>query len=335
MQVQRVQFNTSLTQTLGVNINQRARKKKVAFKGNKQNDTFIKSNEDWVCLRDLLNQDRWLYRTNISKRESNIIKRAIPVFNEQHFTFEDYQNLTPKEKLIIRMINKIGTNDYSHSYKDLSIQKYAQRLLKLAQESKNHLDSKYPNGYKLVSIGNSLAPLTETMQLLGADTVTLPFSIQILENVFPFENQCFNKHTLYKVEDWKNYFKFHGIEQEFSKNTGKTLLFTDYVCEGRTKKAIKRILEGLNFDMTKTEFLYEGNLFPRKVICPDFDLSDALDHSELKQFSLKNSPKDVKWNIDVIKHPEYIAEQPEKLAAKLLRFALYDLLAEKKLKMFI
>ena len=33
------------------------------------------------------------------------------------------------------------------------------------------------------------------------------------------------------------YFKFHGIEQEFSKNTGKTLLFTDYVCEGRTKKA--------------------------------------------------------------------------------------------------
>ena len=36
MQVQRVQFNTSLTQTLGVNINQRAREKKVAFKGNKQ-----------------------------------------------------------------------------------------------------------------------------------------------------------------------------------------------------------------------------------------------------------------------------------------------------------
>jgi len=57
MQVLRVQFNTSLTQTLGVNINQRAREKKVAFKGNKQNDTFIKSNEDWVSLRDLLNQD--------------------------------------------------------------------------------------------------------------------------------------------------------------------------------------------------------------------------------------------------------------------------------------
>ena len=45
MQVQRVQFNTSLTQTLGVNINQRAREKKVAFKGNKQNDTFIKSGQ--------------------------------------------------------------------------------------------------------------------------------------------------------------------------------------------------------------------------------------------------------------------------------------------------
>lgn len=214
----------------------------------------------------------------------------------------------------------------------MSIQKYAERLLELAKESKNHLDSKYPNGYKLVSIGNSIAPLTETMQLLGADTVTLPFSIQIIDNIFPFErvtglwSPYISKKLSYKVEDWENYFKYHGIERDFSKNTGKTLLFTDYVCEGKTKKKIKRILEGLNFDMAKTEFLYEGNLLPRKVICPDFGLSDALDHSELKKFALKISPKEVMRHSDTIRHPEYIAEQPEKLAAKLFRFALYELL---------
>lgn len=309
----------------------------ICFSGNRQqNDNFIKSGEDWVGLRDLLKQDKWLYHIGISKREGDIIKSALPVFNEQHFTFEDYQNLTPKEKLTVRMINKIGTNDYSYSGKDLSIQKFAERLLKLAQASKNHLDSKYPNGYKLVSIGNSLAPLTETMQLLGADTVTLPFSIQILDNIFPFDNVAerqmnpyFGEHFSYKVEDWEKYFKFHGIERDFSKNTGKTLLFTDYVCNGNTKKTIKRILEGLNFDMAKTEFLYEGNLFPPKVICRDFNLSDSLDHSELKKFALKISPKDVMWNIDVIKHPEYIAGEPEKLAAKLLRFSLYELLSHK------
>ena len=77
MQIQRVQFNTSLTQTLWVNINQRAREKKVAFKGNEQKDTFIKSNEDWVSLRDLLNQDRWLYRTNISKVKVRAVKMQI------------------------------------------------------------------------------------------------------------------------------------------------------------------------------------------------------------------------------------------------------------------
>lgn len=90
-------------------------KTNICFSGNKQqNDTFIRSCEDWVALRDFLNQDQWLYHIGISKRESNTIERALPVFNKQHFTFEDYQNLTPKEKLIIRMINRIGAMIIQH-----------------------------------------------------------------------------------------------------------------------------------------------------------------------------------------------------------------------------
>ena len=45
MQVQRVQFNTSPTPTLGVNTNRRAGEKKFAFKGRKQN---------WENLKTLL-----------------------------------------------------------------------------------------------------------------------------------------------------------------------------------------------------------------------------------------------------------------------------------------
>ncbi len=241
------------------------------------------------------------------------------------------------------IFNRKGNRKSYYYKRDLSIEKDAERVLSLAKSAKKYLDEKYKNGYKLVSVGNSHAPITETMKLLGCDTYTIPFSTSAFDCKtydYPYKRAVYKRtkvsnvtlYISYKTEDWRKFFEYHGINADFSEKTGKTLLFTDYISEGNTKKVIEQILNHLGFDKSKTEFLSSEELFEiyenvNKIM--DFNLDYSLYSGEMKKYSLKTSPKEVKFLTDTIIHPEYIENLPEKLPGKLFRFALYELLHKK------
>ena len=181
-------------------------------------------------------------------------------------------------------------------------------------------------------MGNSLAPITETMSLIGADTLTLPFSANVLYgDEFPYQcrkiDYCVFKYIDYQQKDWERYFNYHGLEKDYSLKTGKTLLFTDYIASGRTKEIFTNILLNLGFDMKKTKFLPYGRLLPNdRVIRRDMDLDFALDMAELKKYATKISLKEASSKTDAYKHPEYIMNSGETLKSKLLKFAIFELL---------
>lgn len=293
--------------------------------------------ENWIALRDALSQS-YRYKLN----EDVILKTGyLPAFNKAHFEYSDYKNLSPKEKLIINILNKKGNDDcdWSTARGDISIKKDAERILEVASDIKKHLDDKYKNGYKLVGIGRSPAVIVDTMQLLGADTVTLPFSRQQIEycnsRVFPYEHFVPSSASYYEhfekcsAKDWEDYFKYYGVSKDFPQNTGKTLIFTDYVCDGWTKKYIESILVGIGFDKNY-EFIETFQLLPPDTESKrDYLLSNCFDYSVFKDYAKMGSPKQHLREIDIIKHPEYIPSLPETFKSKLFRCALYYLMAKK------
>ena len=236
------------------------------------------------------------------------------------------------------LINKRA--DLSYYYdgrKDLSIKKDAERIFEYASKTKEYLDNKYKNGYRLVGIGNSPAPIVETMQLLGADAVTLPFSKNMIElsccRNFPYErwvpNEYYGTWEKCSVKDWEDYFRFYGVDKDFCKKTGKSLIFTDYVCEGYTEKYLVSILEGIGFDRNY-EFIATDMLLPSSVgFRFGYAFSRSLDYSVFKDYARMKSPKKCLREIDIIKHPEYIPSLPESFQSKLFLCAIYDLLEKK------
>lgn len=315
--------------------------KNIKFSGND-----CHSKENWIVLKNELTKPD---RLDWNGEDIVIKTNFISAFNNPHFEYSDYKNLSLKEKLIISRLNKKGANqsDLFDKRKDLSIKKDAQRIFDYAAKTKEFFDNKYKNGYKLVGIGNSPAPIVETMQLLGADTVTLPFSrIQIEASPdsrdFPYEhwvsegdggelfsNSYYGHWEKCKAEDWDDYFKYYGIDKDFTRNTGKALIFTDYVCDGWTKKYIEAILEGLGFDKNYEFIETEQLLPPHSGFKMDYSLFRCLDAASFKKYTKMESPAHYFRKVDILKHPEYIPSLPERLRFKLFRCALYDLLALK------
>ena len=301
--------------------------------------------ESWIALRDLITSS-----DNYYFNERELLKTGyLPTFNKARFEYSDYKNLSAKEKLIIDIINKKCANleDSFSNRKDVSIKKDAERILEVASKIKEYFDCKYKNGYKLVGIGNSPAPIVETMQLLGADASTLPFSRAQIEDSpvsrdFPYEhwvpevdggelfsNSYYGHFEKCSAKDWEEYFCFYGIDKDFQQRTGKTLIFTDYVADGWTKKYFESILEGLRFGKNY-EFIETLSLLPYGVnLHLNYNLFRCLDGSSFKDYAKMESPKQYIRKIDIIKHPEYIPSLPEKLKSKLFRCALYDLMTKK------
>ncbi len=304
------------------------------------------SSEDWEILRSVLAQP---HRYGL---DADVLLKTncLPTLNKDHFEYSDYKTLSPKEKLIIGILNKKRADLSSNldGRKDLSIKKDAERIFEYASKTKEYLDNKYKNGYRLVGIGNSPAPIVETMQLLGADAITLPFSrIQIeyspVSRDFPYEhwvpegdggnlfpNSYYGHFEKGSAKDWEEYFRFYGVDKDFTQNTGKTLIFSDYVCDGWTKKYIEAILEGIGFDKNY-EFIRTERLLPSNINSNcDFNMDTCLDHSAFKNYAKMESVGRVIRKTDVLKHPEYIMSLPENLKSKLFRYALFDLLEKKK-----
>lgn len=320
---------------LQINYNNYNNYKNIQFCGGKG----YYSTEKWEALRDILVRPH----THGIEGET-ILKNYIPSFDKVHFEYSDYKLLSPKEKLIIGILNKKRANlknnwDYRN---DQSIKKDAQRIFELASNIKEFFDDKYKNGYKLVGIGSSPAPIVETMHLLGADAVTLPFSKSMIidrngnfpyERLIPWYNFFTQSHssTLKKcsAKDWEEYFAYYGIVKDFCKKTEKSLIFTDYVCDGSTQIYLESILKGIGFDKNY-EFIRTENLLPPdiKYSC-DYNLGRCLDSSVFKPYAKMESPKRYSREIDIIKHPEYIPSLPETFMSKLFRCALYDLMAKK------
>ena len=273
-------------------------------------------------------------------------KNILPTFNKITFTYQDYLNLSPEEKRIIGILNEMGSDTVAYDCcKDISIKKDAERIFRIAVKTKEKLDREYRNGYKLVGVGNSPSALVETMHdLLGADAVTLPFSIRILTDFeFPFEymeKNILGEYRKFTAGDWENYLKFFGIDKNLTKRTGKTLIFTDFVSEGNTRYCIESLLRGLRFDKD-TKFTEIFDLMPCKigdaengVLLPDdnIDLHRYIEGFGLKRYAKKPGIRYYFNYENIIKNPEYYISrtEPESLKFKLFRCALYDLVSKKK-----
>lgn len=291
--------------------------------------------ENWTALRKVLTQPCKYGLNTDGLLETN----SVPALKKAHFEYSDYESLSQKEKLIINILNKKRaelSNDWDGRI-DLSIKKDAERILELASKTKEYFDNKYKNGYRLVGIGNSPAPIVETMQILGADAVTLPFSKAQIEAslcyAFPYEHFVplghGGKWEKCSAKDWEEYFRFYGVDKDFSKDTGKALIFTDYICEGWTRKYLETILKGIGFDKNY-EFIETAQLLPPDIQSDcGFDLDRCLDISAFKGYAKMISPKLYMKRIDILKHPEFIPSLPENLKSKLFRCALYDLIGKK------
>ncbi|MCQ2743270.1 MAG: hypothetical protein MJ230_00545 [bacterium] len=304
------------------------------------------STEKWIELRDMVTRP---HKYGIEGVVT--LSDYIPSFNKAHFEYSDYKSLSPKERLIIDILNKKRAdlkNDWDYR-NDLSIKKDAQRIFTLASNIKEFFDDKYKNGYKLVGIGNSPAPIVETMQLLGADAVTLPFSKVLIEESlcreFPYERWApdGSREDMYRnighwgkcsAKDWEEYFKYYGVEKDFCKKTGKALLFTDYVAEGWTQRYLESILKGIGFDKNyefiRTECLLPSDIRFIRGWNLGYNLGNCLDNSKFKCYAKMESPKHHYREVDIIKHPEYIPSLPEGNESKLFRCALYDLIAKNR-----
>jgi len=320
----------------------------INFNYNK-NPQFCSNNSssigDWAALRDELTRSG-KYSGFVDEK---IITKpnGIPAFKKPHFEYSDYLALSARERLIINILNRKGA-DYADDFtnrKDISIKKDAERIFTYVLKTKEYFDKKYKNGYKLVGIGNSPAAIVETMKLLGADAVTLPFSRVQIESPcsyeFPYEHWVpdeessrFSSDSYYgrwekcKKEDWEEYFKYYGVNKNFSENTGKALIFTDYVCDGWTKKYIEAILEGIGFDKNY-EFIETDCLLPPNTgLKLNYSLFRWFDAAGPKDYAKMESPAGCFRKVDILKHPEYIPSLPEKFKSKFFRCALYDLMAK-------
>ena len=274
-------------------------------------------------------------------------KNLLPTLHKNSpFCYQDYQNLSKAEKQIINILNEMGADAVSYDgTKNLSIKKDAARILKMSIKTKEKLDKEYPNGYKLVGVGNSPSALVETMHdLLGADAVTLPFSKGIFTNYkFPFQHKSLNPYhnpEKFEAKDWENYLKFFGIYKNFTEETGKALIFTDFVSDGDTKYCIESLLRGLGFD-ENARFINILDLMSCKTEDKDdgiflkgdrIDLYRYIMGGGLKRYARKPSIRYYFSYENIIKNPKYYisCSEPESFKFKLFRCALYDLISKKK-----
>jgi len=276
------------------------------------------------------------YRINESVQKpfyQKALEEAVPSLRKKYFTQEDYQKLTKKEKNILRNIILQNDKHFHIEFADKNIKSDTKYILNIAERIKNNLNGKYPNGYKLVSIGNSASPFVSAMNTLGEDTLTLPFSKQTFMKAggFPYKN---TKGIPYTPQDWENYFKFHGIDKNFEKRTGKKLIFTDYVYTGQSLKLFSGILEKLGFD-PKTEIIDFPKLINSSKPKEINKLKNSLMSIDFKYLSEKMSAKLCnEQNIDIIRNPEYIENQGERFVSKLFKFALFEQLEKNKLPFF-
>ena len=311
---------------------------------------FQSRRQGWDRFKELLAQPNGAglgsHPVNYEYEEAIAKTKCLPTFNKKHFEYTDYQNLTPKERRIIGILNRKGTfkmdESYAYTRDNMSINRDAERVLKIAVATKDKLDREYKNGYKLVGIGRSPAAIVETMNLLGADTVAIPFSKDVLlDYKFPFGyTEYIGRYPIrenFETKDWENYFKYFGIDKNFSQRTGKTLIFTDYVCDGGTKNCLESILTGLGFDDKNTKFIEIFDLMPtkEKFLADDYiRMIRCFDSRVFDVYGKIERIANFLHKINIIKHPEYYQSLPETFMSKLFRCALYDLIAEKKLKIF-
>lgn len=331
MHVQRVQFNNPY----------------ISFQSNKKSWEKLKT-----LLSDPNGSDIGQHPINYKYEEAIAKTKCLPTFNKKHFEYTDYQNLSPKERRIIGILNKKGTFKQDNSCEctrdNMSINRDAERVLRIALKTKDKLDKEYENGYKLVGIGRSPAVIVETMNLLGADAVSIPFSKSAVRGCaedFPYSyteyiGRGYDYPTTkkFEVNNWKNYFKYFGVDNSFSQRTGKTLIFTDYVCDGATKYYLESILKGLGFDEKNTKFTEIFDLMPteEKFLADDYiHMGRCFDNRVFSEYGRIKSLMHILPKVNIIKNPKRLESVPETFLSKLFRCAIYDLIKEKNLKMFI
>lgn len=304
-----------------------------SLKNQPANDEFIKPLKKFEYLNNMMDQkdmpalcDGYHINEAVEKPfyQQNL-EKAIPLLGKKNFTFDDYKKLSVEEKNILN--NVIDKNEGVYNIKNC-----AKYILNISKNVKENLDKKYPQGYKVVSIGNSAAPFTETMKILGADTVTLPFSKTSFNYNKDFPHMNY-KGIFYKYSDWEKYLDYYGIDKDFEK-TGKKLIFTDFICTGKSSNIFKNILEKLDFDQN-IEITNFSDLINNLDKKEKEKLNSYLFNVKFKYLSEKMSAKyTYRADIDPIKTPEYIENQGERFVSKLLKFAVFENLAEKKTPFF-
>lgn len=323
--------------------------KVLPLNNNLYKNTQFQGNQQWQNLLDTLSKPVGYGHHSVDYTDISTIKEShtLPSLDKVDFRYRDYLNLTPKEQRIVGLLNKKGMFDTDNSCgcftrENMSINKDAERVLRMAATIKGELDKEYPNGYKLVGIGRSPAAITETMHLLGSDAIAIPFTKDLLFGEFPFSytEYCGNGYSnpitrKFETKDWQNYFKYFGIDSNFSQRTGKPLIFTDYVCSGGTKYVLESILKGIGFSEKNIIFTEIFDLMPGKKKFLPYDRIDLGRCFDNRVFSVYGKIERLSSllglrKLNIIKNPEYYNSIPETFMSKLFRCAIYDLLARGK-----
>lgn len=196
------------------------------------------------------------------QKEKEILEK-LPVFkNNNTFGIKEYKNLTSQERQYLDgLLNEVYCNvkpDYTATQTMArTVNEDADFLINISDEIKKSLDTKYPQGYKMVGVGGSPAIFSKIYQQEGMNVKNIPF----------------NKDSAGCDFDYLTYFKNMGLDENFLKNSPEKIVFVDYVKTGKTFDNLRETLNKYGLiDKSNTDFVSLMSLLDRKIPYKDYKL---------------------------------------------------------------
>jgi len=260
----------------------------------------------------------------ISVLEEKIISNAIPLLGKNQFEKSDYENLTDKEKEIIRKLIQKPFQDSIFEFETNSVAVDFKTVYDFTKDFKASLDKTYSNNYQIIGLGRSPDPFITVLKELGADATTIPFS---KKNVNPY---AMGKVPDLEPTEWKNYFNRFGFNIDKANKSNKKLIFTDYTFSGETKEVFNNICVDAGLDAEKYNFIPLQNLIAKTDSENIKHIKKKLFNCDWKKYAVLPSSRDF-FN-DFISANMNNLDAKQTMTSKLFCFALYDEIAKENNK---
>lgn len=210
-----------------------------------------------------------------------------------------------------------------------------QEILRLYETMKTNLNTRYPDGCTLVSIGRSPAVFAKLRQCEGESSILCPMS----EIGIPINTKDYYKTANIYKSSIKKYFERLGLTSNLMNQSEKPILFTGVTDNSDKplmgfKKLLTIVFEGAEEQLAKNvKFLgLNIDLLERELDCQAIQEVRALIRNWLKNSKLEDqySPIPKATLTNVIQNPDNILNWQMPNNSKLLQFHLIDELQRQK-----